>query len=217
MPGRAERGGIARLGAAALCAWLVAAGAAAQPAGWASQPPTFPPCAPPCFPLGDAAPPADTAFSSSAAFGSDPTSSSNAAFARDGTFPSDAAVFPGGEPVGWNTAIPAMQTSATMHDSRAALLEERLAALEQQLTDGKSKSDEAESRKPTQHWSGRIHAAYWAFPGSDDGANFFETGDSDEDVADRFLFRRLRLGLAGDVPDNMEYKIEFDFAPGNDG
>jgi len=68
-----------------------------------------------------------------------------------------------------------------------------------------------EAKKPSQKWSGRIHADHWAFPNTSPGANAFETGSAGDSVDDRFLFRRLRLGLQGDIPDNMLYKLEVDF------
>jgi phosphate-selective porin OprO/OprP len=92
-------------------------------------------------------------------------------------------------------------------------LDERVEALEAQLQKqseaaAKKKSDDA--KKPTQKWTGRIHADYWAFPDTSPGANAFETGDADNSVDDRFLFRRVRFGLQGEIPDLMLYKAEFD-------
>ncbi len=56
--------------------------------------------------------------------------------------------------------------------------------------------------------SGRIHLDYWTFPGVDDSLFPLESGDPQ----DRFLFRRLRFGVKGDIDDNMLYKIEMEFA-----
>ncbi|MEX2173714.1 MAG: porin [Pirellulaceae bacterium] len=93
-------------------------------------------------------------------------------------------------------------------------LEARIAALEEdQLNAAESaakKQADAEA-SPTQKWTGRIHMDYWSFPHTSPGANAFENGDADESVRDRFLFRRARLGLQGDIPDNMLYKLEVDF------
>ena len=77
------------------------------------------------------------------------------------------------------------------------------------MTRLKKKADDA--LRPTQRWSGRIQADYWAFPHTSAGANAFENGDVNEPVADRFLFRRLRVGIQGQIPDNMLYKLEVDF------
>ena len=46
-------------------------------------------------------------------------------------------------------------------------------------------------------------------------ANFLERDDPTLDVQDRFLFRRLRFGVAGDILETMEYKIEMEFANPN--
>ena len=63
--------------------------------------------------------------------------------------------------------------------------------------------------------SGRIHADYWAFPGDSPAINLLETNSAAMSPPDRFLFRRIRFGVAGDVTDNMQYKIEMEFAEGN--
>ncbi|QDT15715.1 OprO/OprP family phosphate-selective porin [Alienimonas californiensis] len=59
---------------------------------------------------------------------------------------------------------------------------------------------------------GRLHADYWAFPSTDEGAERFEG----ENPQDRLLFRRLRFGLQGDIRTNMFYKFETEFADPND-
>ncbi len=63
---------------------------------------------------------------------------------------------------------------------------------------------------------GRIHADLWGFPESSPGVNGFETGENDISPADRLGFRRMRIGVGGDIWKNMEYKIEMEFAGGND-
>ncbi len=60
--------------------------------------------------------------------------------------------------------------------------------------------------------SGRVHSDYWAFTKDTPGIVALEGGDPQ----DRFGFRRLRFGFHGDVNDNMLYKIEMEFAGGND-
>jgi phosphate-selective porin OprO/OprP len=60
--------------------------------------------------------------------------------------------------------------------------------------------------------SGRIHIDYWHFMSEAAGIDVLEG----EDPRDRFGFRRLRFGVAGDIDDNMFYKIEMEFAGGND-
>lgn len=59
---------------------------------------------------------------------------------------------------------------------------------------------------------GRIHTDYWAFPKFDNTLAPLEGGSDPED---RFNFRRLRIGVKGDINDNMFYKYEGEFAGGN--
>jgi phosphate-selective porin OprO/OprP len=94
-------------------------------------------------------------------------------------------------------------------------LEKRLAEIEKDRAKekeaaAKKKADEAK-RTPWK-WAGRIHTDYWAFPGTSPGANAFETGDAADSVNDRFLFRRIRFAVSGDIRDNMLYMVQFDFA-----
>jgi len=70
--------------------------------------------------------------------------------------------------------------------------------------------------------SGRIHADYWGVPNSSAGINRIETarpglplGNPNGTPQDRFGFRRLRFGVGGDVSPNMGYRIEMEFAGGN--
>ena len=64
--------------------------------------------------------------------------------------------------------------------------------------------------------NGRIHADMWSFPNSSPGVNIFETGDPTLSPQDGFGFRRLRFGVKGDLWKTMLYKIEMEFAGGND-
>ncbi len=76
----------------------------------------------------------------------------------------------------------------------------------------------SDAKKPTLKVSGRIHLDYWSFPSATDGIGFFEHPSGAAaglDPEDRFVFRRMRFGVAGDIPDNMLYKIEIEFAGGN--
>jgi phosphate-selective porin OprO/OprP len=91
-------------------------------------------------------------------------------------------------------------------------LERRVAELESMIGDKGLGKGEADSGKPTQKWFGRIHLDHWAFPGNDDGTNFFETNNPAEDISDRVLFRRTRIGVRGDIGYTMLYKLELDFA-----
>ena len=62
---------------------------------------------------------------------------------------------------------------------------------------------------------GRVHVDYWGYPGSTAGINAIETGDSTITPQDRLGFRRMRFGVRGNVAPNMEYRIEAEFAGGN--
>jgi len=58
---------------------------------------------------------------------------------------------------------------------------------------------------------GRVHVDYWHFPSEGDDIDVLEGGDPQ----DRVVFRRMRFGVGGNVDDNMVYKIEMEFAGGN--
>lgn len=59
--------------------------------------------------------------------------------------------------------------------------------------------------------AGRIHLDYWNFLSEHPGIDLLENGDPQ----DRFTFRRVRFGVRGDIDDNMEYRIEMEFAGGS--
>jgi len=63
--------------------------------------------------------------------------------------------------------------------------------------------------------NGRIHTDMWTFPDSDAAVNTFETGDPLISPQDQFGFRRLRFGVKGDLWQTMLYRIEMEFALGN--
>jgi phosphate-selective porin OprO/OprP len=67
-------------------------------------------------------------------------------------------------------------------------------------------------KSPKMKIFGRIHADYWSFPHVDDTVFPLEGGNPQ----DRFGFRRMRLGVSGDLNDNMFYKYEGEFADGVD-
>lgn len=60
---------------------------------------------------------------------------------------------------------------------------------------------------------GRVHVDYWGFPRSTPGIDAYEGGPAGPQ--DRFNFRRMRFGVRGNVSDQMEYRIEMEFAGGN--
>ena len=64
--------------------------------------------------------------------------------------------------------------------------------------------------------NGRIHTDVWAFPGDSPGVNGFESGDVAISPQDRIGFRRIRFGVRGTIPCNMLYKIEMEFAGGDE-
>lgn len=94
----------------------------------------------------------------------------------------------------------------------------------QALEEDKQKKEEEEERlkevetilKPTQDWSGRIHFDYWPIPDESALPNYLETGDADEGPGDFIGFRRLRFGVQGDINETMVYRLEMEFAGGND-
>ena len=63
---------------------------------------------------------------------------------------------------------------------------------------------------------GRIHTDYWGFPGTSPGINLIETGDPTATPQDRLGFRRVRIGVGGNVNPNVGYKIEMEFAGGDE-
>ena len=65
-------------------------------------------------------------------------------------------------------------------------------------------------KKPKATFFGRIHLDYWAFPEADDGIDTLER----EDPQDNVTFRRMRIGIKGDLNDNVFYKYEGEFAGG---
>ncbi len=67
-------------------------------------------------------------------------------------------------------------------------------------------------KSPKMQFFGRIHLDYWSFPKVDESLFPLEDGNPQ----DRFNFRRLRIGIKGDLNDNMFYKYEGEFAGGVD-
>lgn len=88
---------------------------------------------------------------------------------------------------------------------------ERVEALEAEAAEEACKEVDLIA-KPTQKWSGRVHFDYWNFPDNSPYANALESGDPNDPGDDFIGFRRLRFGVKGDVWENMEYKIEMEFA-----
>jgi len=74
----------------------------------------------------------------------------------------------------------------------------------------KTKVDSGTS-KSTMKVVGRVHADYWGYPEHDSVIEGLEGGNPQ----DRLGFRRMRFGVRGKAPGNMEYRIEMEFAGGN--
>ncbi len=66
-------------------------------------------------------------------------------------------------------------------------------------------------KKPTMKIGGRVHLDNWNFADTDSGINTLETGNPNDDPENRWDFRRIRLELQGDVPNNMLYRLQVDF------
>lgn len=98
-------------------------------------------------------------------------------------------------------------------------LQQRLDAMEKEWTKYQDKlADEkaAKAKKPTTSLGGRIHADYWSFLQDDPGIGYLEHPNSSSplfgsDPEDRFVFRRIRLELKGEVPQNMLWRFQIDF------
>lgn len=71
-------------------------------------------------------------------------------------------------------------------------------------------------RGATMSVNGRIHADLWNFPGDSPGVNAFENNDPTISPQDRIGFRRIRFGVKGKARDLMLYRIEMEFAGGDE-
>ncbi|WP_417392827.1 OprO/OprP family phosphate-selective porin [Gimesia sp.] len=105
-------------------------------------------------------------------------------------------------------------------DSGSPAFETRLSTLEE---DWKKFSESEQEKKAkdankatTMKITGRIHLDGWNFSDSTPGIAAFNNPADPMDPENNLEFRRLRLGFAGDIKDNMLYKLEFDFDDAND-
>ena len=96
-----------------------------------------------------------------------------------------------------------LDTLATALDEQA----DRIAELESAM--GKKVSSGSAAR--TMKIGGRVHADFWGFADHDAEIETFEGGNPQN----RLGFRRIRFSFAGDLPGNMLYKAEMDFASGS--
>ncbi len=100
--------------------------------------------------------------------------------------------------------------------------EERFESIEEDLEDQEKAIDKVSGslpgllfhshKTPKMQFYGRIHLDYWAFPKVDQTIFPLEGGNPQ----DRVTFRRVRIGIKGDLNDNMFYKYEGEFAGGED-
>ncbi|HEX6987549.1 MAG TPA: hypothetical protein VF170_19375, partial [Planctomycetaceae bacterium] len=99
-------------------------------------------------------------------------------------------------------------------------LAERFEALAEEWEEYQAGLEEAAAAKkaePTFEIGGRIHFDYWSFLDDSEGAHFFEHPDPGDpsfgtDPEDRFLFRRIRIEMQGDVPDLMLWRMQVEFS-----
>jgi phosphate-selective porin OprO/OprP len=102
--------------------------------------------------------------------------------------------------------------------SKLEELEEKFAEMEESIDEvvdevGDPTIVRSGTSKSTMKISGRVHLDAWGF---DHDENINPLAENDTDEANRLGFRRLRFGVKGKIKDNMVYKIEMEFANGND-
>ncbi len=118
-----------------------------------------------------------------------------------------------------NNDGPFLFTNAGNNEDGEAVIEKLRGMIEEQgeeidnLSSALKGKPSAGHSKATMKIVGRVHADYWGFPNSDPGIDAIEGGDGPQN---RIGFRRVRFGVRGKLPANMEYRIEMEFAGGND-
>jgi phosphate-selective porin OprO/OprP len=118
-----------------------------------------------------------------------------------------------------------LSVSAAVHAEDDPTLEERFDDLEKQLADQQQEIDKLSSglenvvfpghSQAAMKVVGRVQMSYWTFPETDPGVNLIETGDPNVSPQDQIGFRRLRFGVRGELPSNMEYRVEMEWSGGN--
>ncbi|MCA9023036.1 MAG: ATPase [Planctomycetaceae bacterium] len=105
-------------------------------------------------------------------------------------------------------------------DSGSPAFETRLSTLEEDWKkfseSEKEKKAKDASKATTLKVFGRIHLDGWNFSDSTPGIAAFNNPGDPADPENRFEFRRLRIGVSGDIKDNMLYKFEYDFGDPGD-
>ncbi|MCA9129095.1 MAG: ATPase [Planctomycetales bacterium] len=102
--------------------------------------------------------------------------------------------------------------------------QEKLDARIKELEELLDKKEEAEAKakadaklKPTFKVGGRVHLDYWDFMSNEPGIGFLEHPTSTaanfgNDPEDRVAFRRIRMEFSGNLPQNMLWRMQVDFA-----
>ena len=93
-----------------------------------------------------------------------------------------------------------LDSLATTLDDQAEEIASLKSAMKNKVNTGSSAS--------TMKVSGRVHADYWGYPSHNAPVEVLEG----ENPQNKLGFRRIRFGVAGDLPGNMRYKIEMDWA-----
>ena len=110
------------------------------------------------------------------------------------------------------------QTALKKFSETSGNNEETLGRLTKSFNEFEASVNERLGRKVESHSRlrifGRVDVDALTFPETSPGIDLLEGGPAGPQS--RFGFRRLRLGVAGDLPSNMDYKVELDFAGGND-
>ncbi|MCA9265087.1 MAG: hypothetical protein KDA60_14605, partial [Planctomycetales bacterium] len=115
-------------------------------------------------------------------------------------------------------AVAELNKSLEKLDKRVAELEElpdAIEELEEGLDDlaGDKTIVHSGSSASTMKVVGRVHVDAWTFPENDADIDTLEGGPNGPQA--RLGFRRMRFGVRGDLTSNMEYRIEMEFAGGN--
>lgn len=102
------------------------------------------------------------------------------------------------------------------NDAGDPVLESRLSSLEEDWKkfseSEKDKKAKDAAKATTMKVFGRIQLDGWNFSGDTPGIASFNNPANPTDPENAIGFRRLRIGVSGDIKDNMIYKFEYDFA-----
>ncbi|QGJ70714.1 Phosphate-selective porin O and P [Planctomycetales bacterium 10988] len=124
--------------------------------------------------------------------------------------------FPPAPPQPYQTSFAEAAAASTSEDDSLSKRVEELETAFKEAKEAKEEEKKKAAGKPTISFFGRIHLDVWGFPGDSPLVNQIERGSIDESPEDRVAFRRMRVGVKGDLPANMLYKFEMELAGGND-